>query len=436
MRRLGIPEMLRSGSEQATLPRSRGFGSARTTLAQRLPGVLTPESLFRLILAFGLATALWLYVTSRNAPDASFPYPQPIAISPVYVPPGLTVRSILPSVHVNVRPGIVGLAVPPSSFAATIDLHGFGAGVYKHVPVHLSWDPSVPVVSYSPHSVAIALEHMVSEPVPVRIQLLSPPPYGYALKARSLFASPSTLRISGPRSFVAQVQSAVVSVSLGAARSSVNVNYTPVLENSQGRALQSRVTISPQRIRVHAVIQQLASFKTVPILASIHGEPSAGFGVTSIQVSPPGLTAYGAPHSLSSLQNLRTANVHVGGLRAGRKTFTVKLRVPRGVYFHTRTVSVTVSVGPVIGAASTPAAVVPVGVRAGDVAEARPGTVLVTISGPSPLLEPAGTGIRVRLNVAGLGPGTYGLAPSVRSPRGVRIISVQPSTVTVTIRRG
>ncbi|HZT96132.1 MAG TPA: hypothetical protein VFB34_04770 [Chloroflexota bacterium] len=433
MRRAGIVDVWRGASQRATLPQSRVFGTPRSTLAQRLQGFLSIESVFRLILAFVLAIALWLYVNSRNAPDASVVYPQAIAVAPENIPSGLTIRNVIPSVTVSIRPSQLGVQIPPSAFVASIDLQGLGPGLHRSVPVHLSWDPTVSVVSYRPRSAAVVLEPVVSKDVPVQIRVLSAPAYGYALKPGSLYVTPSTVRISGPKPFVAQVAKAAVFVALGSDRTNIHSSFTPSLENAQGRAISGHVSVSPGIVHVHAVIQQLAAIKTLPILVSVRGEPAAGFGVTSIQVLPSGLTAYGPPRYLGALDSLDTRPVFVGGMRGGWKRIRVRLRVPRHVYVPRRRVTVTVHVGPVSGAASFTAAVRPVGNSTGYNVTLSPGSVLVTIDGPSPGLGSAATHVVATVNVVGLSPGTYKLPLTVSVPRGDRLDSVSVHSVQVTL---
>ena len=433
MRRITFPDAWRGGADRANFPRSRTFGSARAGVRQRLSGVLSPESLFRLLLAFGLATALWLYVTSRTAPYLPFLYPNYITVSPEGLRPNLTVRGEVGTVRVTIRLTPGALSAPVSSFEATINLHRFRAGYYRHVPVNVKAFPPANLVSYSPRTVPITIEHVRGKEVPVRIQTLNPPPPGYSVKPSTLRASNPVVRVTGPQSLVNQVSYAVVEVGLEGSRSSVNAYYSPTLENSQGIPVPG-LAANPQHIRVHAEIVQLASFKALPIVASTVGEPAAGFGVTSIQVTPAGLTAYGPPSRLSGLDNLKAKAVYVAGLRAGSKTFVSTVIIPRGVHFHPKRVRVRVTVGPVRGAAVTGVAVTPVGVTQGYVAQSKPPAVLVTLVGPAPQLTAIGTRIRALLTVADLKPGTYQLAPSIKAPPNVRVELVQPKVVTVTIR--
>lgn len=433
MRRFALSDMWRGGSERAIQPRPRMFGATRATVGQRLSGVLSPESLFRLILAFVLATALWLYVTSKAAPEAETPYPNPIPISYINLGPDLTLRNSLPDVRATV--GAASLLASANLISASVNLQGLGAGDYKHVPVQLA-HPGIAVLSHTPHTVEVILERIVTKVVPVRLLILGSPASGYAAKAGGITPSPSVVKLVGAATLVDQITQAVVPISLSNSRASFDESFAPILENGQGKALHSQVSVSPITVRVQAVIVQQASFKTLPILASIRGEPAEGFGVTSIQVTPPGLTAYGGAKTLNNVQHLETDTVSVSGLRAGMKTLTVRLRVPARVRFHRRLVRVTITVGPVIGAAVTRVAVRPTGLAAGEVATIHPGTVLVTVTGPAPRLRSAGRRIQVLANLAGLATGTYEIQPTITAPKGLRVDVVEPTTISVTISPG
>lgn len=436
MRRMGIGDMWRGAADRAVSPRARVYGRAGGTVRQRFSGVVSTESLFRLFLAFLLATILWLYVNSRNPPNASFPYSQPIPVAAENVPAGLTVRNIIQPIHVSCGPGIQCLSLPPSSFAATINLTGLRPGTHVHVPVQLVSDPSFRV-SYRPHSIAVVLDRLASKTVPVRIHVVSPLPFGYALRAGTLTSTPEKVTVSGPKSFVDEVGSAAVFMRLGSAKSSINLSFVPQVENAQGQALPAgRLSVSPGHVRVRATVMQLASFKTLPIIASLSGQPAPGFGITSIQENPAGLTAYGSPRVLSSVQRLRTTSVRVSNLHGGRKIFTVGLVVPDGVYTPRTRIRVTIVVGSVTGEASTRLALVPLNLKSGyDVSSVSPGSVLVLLSGPSPVLSSRHIRARATIDLRGLRSGRYRIKPHVTGHGRIVVESIDPRSVFVTIRR-
>ena len=433
MRWAGFQEVWRSGAERASLPQSRAFGSARLTIAQRFAGVLSPESLFRLVLAFLLATALWLYVNSRNAPDVTFTLQQPIPIAAVHVGKNLTVLNHLGGVHVSVRSSAIGTQITPSTFAASVNVSGLGAGSHR-LPVHLSAaDPTIPVASFTPRAIKVVISRAVENTVPVQLHVAGAPPYGYALVHNGLVAHPSFITVSGSKAFVEQVATAAVFVDLSSKRRSFTARYPIVLENGQGSRVKSPLRASQSSVRVSAILQQLASFKLVPILPTIQGEPAPGFGIVSIQTAPPGLTLYGSPKALHSINNLRTSPISVDGHRAGRRTQWVNLSVPRGVYAGRDHVKVTVTVGPVVGAASTRIAVHYVHLAPGLSATVSPSTVLVTIVGQSPALARETGKIRAVVDLSGLRAGTYQLLPQVYGTQHIRVDSVSPSRVAVSI---
>jgi YbbR domain-containing protein len=404
------------------------------TVAQRFAGVLSPESLFRLGLAFVLATALWLYVNSRNAPDASFTLPQSIPVSAVNVGSNLTILNNIGSVHVHLRSSALGSQITPSNFAASADVSGLSNGVHK-VPVRLTpVDPTIPVVGFTPRSVLVVLGRVVKVQVPVQLHISGAPPYGYALADKGLTAHPSFITVSGSKAFVQQVATAAVFVDLSSKRGTFSASYPITLQNGQGARVKTSVTTSRSSVVVHVKMQQLASFKLLPILPTIDGEPAPGFGVTSIQTEPPGLTAYGSPKTLDSIQNFRTDPIRVNGYRAGKRTVRVNLRLPRGVYAGRNHVRVTITVGPVIGAASTRIAVHHVHLSSGLSATISPPTVLVTIVGPSPVLAQEAEKVRARVDLGGLRPGTYQLRPQVTGTQHLSVDLVTPSRVRVSIR--
>jgi YbbR domain-containing protein len=433
MRFTGFQEMWKGGPERTTLARPRAFGTSRVTVGQRFAGVLSPESLFRLGLAFVLATALWLYVNSRNAPDASFTLQQPIQVSALNIGNKLTIRSMIPPIQVQLRSSALGSTILPSEFAASVDLAGLGTGVHR-VPVHLSSDPTVPVVGYSPRSVVVALRRVVRETVPVQLHIAAAPPYGVALATKGLVAYPSTVTVTGAKDFVQQVTTAAVFVDLSSRRGTFSARYPVTLENGQGNPVKAPVTATPGTVKVRVVLQKLASFKLLPIVPTIAGEPAPGFGVISIQTNPPGLTAYGSPRALGSIQNLSTDPIRVNGYRAGKKTLWAHLRVPSGVYAGRNHVHVTVTVGPVVGAASTAIPVHHIHLAAGLSATITPATVLVTMVGPSPVLGQEIGKVRALVDLGGLRPGAYHLRPRVLGTQHISVDSVTPPRVTVSIR--
>jgi YbbR domain-containing protein len=95
---------------------------------------------------------------------------------------------------------------------------------------------------------------------------------------------------------------------------------------------------------------------------------------------------------------------------------------------------VTVEIEPVQGARSFEAALVLSGTQPGLGYALSSGSVQVTLGGPLADLDridPAN--FTITIDVAGLGPGTHELRPVPNVQAGLRVLSVSPETVTLTV---
>jgi YbbR domain-containing protein len=364
-------------------------------------------------------------------------FPQAIPISPVGVGPGLTIQSFIPPIHVVVRRfAVYSNALSASDFPAEINLQGMKAGHYSHVPVILG-HASITPLNYYPRYVNIVLDRINKKTVPVRIHPSGSLPYGYALQHGTLTSTPTTIRISGPKPLVEAVHAAWVSPSLTGVKTSINLSYPIRLVNSEGRTLpDDRIVRKPERVRVRATVNQLASFKTVPVTAIVSGRPRNGFGLTAIKVSPSSVTAYGSPQSLNPLQHLRVKAVNISGLRSGGHVFHTTLELPKGVFVPHPDVVVTITTGPVNVEVSLSASVSAENLASGLVAsKVKPNQVLVTLDGPSPELTGSTTRLSAVVDLSGLGPGTYRLKPKIIRSADVKVELRRPKHVDVTISR-
>src|SRR5918912_1619464 len=118
-----MAQRAKTATVDAARPRSRTFGTAAVARRQ-FAWIWSRESLLRLALSFVLATALWLYVTSREDPTLAWDFLPPLSVNVENPNPHLTVTNVLPQVHVRIR---ANRNLPPSqaSFFAFVDLTRF-----------------------------------------------------------------------------------------------------------------------------------------------------------------------------------------------------------------------------------------------------------------------------------------------------------------------
>lgn len=407
------------------------LSSATTSAGRQFAWLVGRESVLRLGLSFVLATALWLYVSDKQNPGY-IDFAQPLPISP-NLPIGYTVTNNLPQVHIRYTTDNPSLGVTTTSFQASVNLSGGGAGTHVHVPVQVIADTGITTAKVSPAFVTVVVEQTLIKRIPVVAHYLELPGSNY--NAGTAQVTPSTVTISGPRSLVSQVTQAAVDLNLAGQRSSVLELSKPLAADSQGDPVpgSSHLSLNPTEVQVGVPIHELASFKTVPLLVPIRGYPRTGVGVSSITVQPPVITAKGLPGLLARLSTISTQPISVTRHGAGQLVSHVRIGLPQGVSSSTAEVQVTIGFKPVDASSSTELAVTPFHVGPGLVAHIRPGKVLVTVLGPSVQLTNAAHGLSAVVDLTNFSAGIYTVTPRVAAHRGLVVGEVFPAQVQVTI---
>lgn len=383
-----------------------------------------------------MATALWLYVSGKQDPG-SIDFPQPIPISPPGVGSGLIVTNDLGSVHVRYTTDTPNLYVTTASFPASVDLLNLGPGTHRNVPITVTPAPGIHVVKFSPQRVTVVIENVLTKHVDVVPNyIVKSPPSGYQPGSPQI--SPPAVNIRGPESIVSTIAQASVDIDLSGVRSTIVQLSKPLPENSQGVPISdtSRLSIVPSTVQVTVPVKEIAGYKTVPVLSPIRGEPRAGYGVDGISIEPPAITVTGLPKLLNRVSTVTTAPISV--THHGRIALRTRVRilVPRGVTPSSRYATVIVRFGPVEASSSTNIAIAPLNVAPGLAAHVSPQVVLVTVVGPSSVLQHAAREVSASVNLNGFGAGLFTFTPTVSAPRQLTVEDVYPKQVSVTISAG
>jgi YbbR domain-containing protein len=176
-----------------------------------------------------------------------------------------------------------------------------------------------------------------------------------------------------------------------------------------------------------------SSYRTVAVVAKLHGTPADGYGVTSVVVTPPTVTVQGAALTLGDVSFVNTAILDITG-QSDTTTRKVTLDLPAGVTTTTvQTVTVSVFIAPIAGKVSANVPITLKGLSSGLAATLSPPSVDVTLTGPLPKLQ--SLNIRALVDVTGEGPGSYILPVQVATPSDVTV-QIAPAAVTVTLTLG
>jgi YbbR domain-containing protein len=173
-----------------------------------------------------------------------------------------------------------------------------------------------------------------------------------------------------------------------------------------------------------------AAYRTVAVVAKLHGDPADGYGVTSVVVTPPAITVQGAALTLGDVSFVNTDVLDISG-QATTTTRMLAVDLPPCITSTTvSTVTVSVFIAPIVGRVSANVPITLKGLGAGLTATLSPDAVDVTLNGPLPKLK--SLSIRALVDVTGQGPGSYILPVQVATPSDITV-QIAPADVTVTL---
>jgi YbbR domain-containing protein len=389
------------------------------------------RNLVWMLLALGLSVALWTVVTTQENPEVVDVF-QAVPVELRNVPDKLSVTNDVPSVNVVVSaPRDAWPELRPAKFQASVDLSRVGPGVQElPIDVH-SIDSRARIVDVNPAKAIVRLEPIKKKDVPVRVLMHGDLAPGY--RAQAAKATPDTVSVTGPASAVDQVAVAAADVNLAGVTSSINQVYKVVPQTSTGDRVD-RVSVDKENVVVEVPIEQDQAFKAVPISAQIRGAPATGYQVIGLRTDPTAITIQGEPRVIDGISFVSTQPVDLNNA-AGDLSVNADLQLPPGVKTTVAPspIVVRVFVAPIEGSKILDVAPTVQNVPA-QRSTVNPSSVRLVLAGPMPVLTGLGPkDAKVTLDGAGLTPGTHKLAPKVEVPSLIRVQSIQPDQIDLTI---
>jgi YbbR domain-containing protein len=381
--------------------------------------------------AVALATLLYAGLVVSQS---TFEYPGPVQVNVINQPTDVVILGNLPAVTRirYVANGEFATGPTPDSFRATIDLAGADPSAgsqYRTIDV-VSNDPRFLPIDWEPRGINVQLDPLKTYEVPVTVNPGKPPAN---LDIRPAQLSQKTVMVSGPDSVVKNVVAAQADVLIDPSGIPVDRDVPLIPVDQLGNRV-SPVRVEPSTVHVTIPVFSNARKKTLAVNAAVTGTPPSGYRVDTITVDPPTIVVEGNPDQLATLTRADTESIPIGGATSTIET-DVNLALPTGVLpVGSTKVHVTITLKAEAGTRTFEAGLVPIGRQPDLDYRFSALTVFVVIAGPIADLDRLDpSAFTVPIDVSGLGPGVHEVTPEPNLQAGLRLLSIDPPVITVTI---
>ena len=270
------------------------------------------------VLSIFLALMLWLYVSNEQR--------NPLAEREIYVAlevAGLTEEHlIIGGLPENVRIRIQGnstrlASLSPSDFRAQLILPTDKTGLVT-VPVLVNYPSGINTQVY-PNEVNVTIDTITEKTLPIVISLQGSAAPGYLAQAPQY--QPTETVAKGPSQELNDLKQINLVVNIEAISKGLEETLTI-------NAGSSRITLSPDTVRVVVPVIQADAAKSVPVKPQLSGEPAEGYQLVRVVADPETIQISGQAEIIGDIGELLTSEVSIQGLTKDLTTEAALLPIP------------------------------------------------------------------------------------------------------------
>ena len=272
-----------------------------------------------------------------------------------------------------------------------------------------------------PSHISVELEPRVSRHTRILIELSQPPPLGF--RHQDPIPGIEQVVVSGADSLVSQVVAVRGELDLSASRNPVEVDLRLRAVDADGNRVED-VELEPQIATVAVNIARRDDIRQIAVRPNLLFETlPEGFTLKNQSYDPESLFVSGAPEQLAKIADtLLTAPISLEDREAGFVT-SVPIQLPDEELFvmgGDSNITVSIEIIPIVVSRQIDSIEVgQIGLAAGYTVSIVPTTVSAIVTGPVVQVESlTGDGIQVIVDLDGLAPGVYDMAPSISVTQG------------------
>jgi len=392
----------------------------------------------RLVLAIMLAFALWIFVSSIENPDRPIQFKDRPMV-PEGLAPGLVIVDqnglpdpALPTVTITLEADRETLAATSiSDVQAYVSLSGLGPADHI-VPVgaRVTLPGRQPdITAIVPSHVPIRIDQVISQTVPLTIEVDGTVPFSYEPRTPSAIAQGESITetlVTGPRNQVEQVVQTRATANIDQLTANYDSPRQVEALGADGK-LVAGVTVVPQSVRVLVPIVSSVGIKRVPVVPHVVGDPASGYVVAGVTITPQFVRLTGSAGPLEQVQSIETQPVDVAGA-SGTISRTVRLQDLNGTSLlagEPVSATVQVQIVPISRPfqVTLPVAITVSDVGAGLLLSVNPQVVPVTLAGSAEQLAALDASKLQAIVIArDLNAGTYTVTPQYSVPPGIKLV--------------
>jgi YbbR domain-containing protein len=384
------------------------------------------------ILSFVLALAIWGF-TRASDPIEEWPMQLPVVVR---LAPGMALVSRIPetrTVEVYIRGRASQLArLQQSNPKAILDGRTISAGEASTVLPRLEPSPGgvrAEFIQSNFDLIVDAKERTEMTPEEVTEGQL---PTGYFIQSRT--GIPPAVVVEGAKPLMARVVRVVYYLNLSTISGSTQLSVKFTALDQSGSEIQN-LSLIPGTADIGINIAPSQASKTVPVVVDYQGNPAANHALTSLSSDPFLVDVLGSSEALAKVRNVHTAPIDLTGKTTSFEQSVALLLPSQDVALSTSRATIEVQIQQMT--ARTTFSNLMVETSGSDPAysySVSPERVEVVIESPVDMASTITSDlIRPQVDVQGLAPGVYDLRVSANLPADVKLNSVSPETVSVTI---